>query len=96
MGILEDVMKTLDRIPAWKRVQALPEKVTALEQRIAALEARLKPATGRQCPSCGEMTFKLMKSTPAEEPWGSMGVREDHLACSSCNYTDSIQRNPGE
>jgi hypothetical protein len=96
MGILEDVMKALERIPAWKRVQATPDQIAALQQRVAALEDRLKPATGKQCPSCGEMTFKLIRSTSAKEPWGSMGVREDHLACSTCSYTDSIQRNPGK
>lgn len=95
MGILEDVIKALERIPAWKRMQALPEKVTALEARLDALEHQIKPATGKQCPACGALAYKLIRSTPAQEPWGSMGAREDHFACSSCQYTDSVQRDPG-
>jgi len=95
MGILEDVMKALERIPSWKRLQNLPTQVEELERRINALESRLNPATGEQCPSCRAMAFKLLRSEPAPEPWGSMGVRQDHFACSACPYTDIRERNPG-
>ena len=95
MGILEDVLSALERIPAWKRLQQLPARVEALESRISQLEAKLQPATGQECPSCGAMNFKLIKSTPAPEPWGRMGVRQDHLACSACSYTDIRDRDPG-
>jgi len=95
MGIIEDVMKTLDRIPNWKRIQAAPKELDALEQRVKALEAALKPATGAACPSCGALAYKLMNSTPSPEPWGSMGARQDHFACSGCGYTDIRERNPG-
>jgi hypothetical protein len=95
MGFLEDVMKVLDRIPNWKRIQAAPKEIEALEMRINALEATLKPPTGAQCPSCGAMTYKLIRSTPSPEPWGSMGARQDHYACVACSYTDIQERNPG-
>ena len=95
MGILEDVMKTLDRIPNWKRIQAAPQAIDALEQRIKALEAKLAPATGDQCPSCKAMAYKLMRSTPAPPPWGGMGVRQDHFQCGACDYTDIRERTPG-
>lgn len=95
MGILEDVMKALDRIPSWKRIQQLPTEVDSLEKRIKNLESRLQPATGNQCPSCRAMAYRLIKSTPSPEPWGSMGARQDHFACSSCSYTDVKERNPG-
>ena len=96
MGILEDVMKALDRIPVWRRLQQLPDRADALERRIAALEEQLKPATGSKCPSCGVMAFKLVKSTPAPEPWGSAGARQDHLHCQSCGYSDIRERDPGQ
>jgi predicted RNA-binding Zn-ribbon protein involved in translation (DUF1610 family) len=94
MGILEDVMKTLDRIPAWKRLQAMPEKVTALEARIAALEQQIKPASGEKCPSCGAMAFKLLKTEPAPQPWARIGQRSYHYRCSNCQYQDTHQRGP--
>jgi len=86
MGILEDVMKTLDRIPVWKRLQALPPEVDALAKRVAALEARLAPATGDQCPKCRAMAFKLERTEPEPPPWGSMGAMQNVLQCSSCGY----------
>jgi transposase-like protein len=88
MGILEDVMKALERIPAWKRLQAMPEQVTALEARIAALEQQLKPASGEKCPSCGAMAFKLLKSELAKGALGRLGARDYHYTCSSCQYSD--------
>lgn len=95
MGILEDVMKTLERIPLWKRLATVPSEVDALKQRVAALEARLQPATGDQCPKCRGMTFTLQESVPAPPPWDEMGVMEDRYACSGCGYKDRRQRNPG-
>jgi hypothetical protein len=95
MGVIDDVLKALDRIPNWKRIQAAPLQIEALEQRIKALEAKLSPTAGSQCPSCKAMSFKLMRSTPSPEPWGSMGARQDHFQCGSCDYTDIRERNPG-
>lgn len=95
MGILEDVVKALERIPSWKRVQALPQQITSLEQRIKALEDRLTTATGEQCPKCRAMAFNLERSTPSPEPWGSMGARQDHYSCAACLYQDIRERNPG-
>jgi predicted RNA-binding Zn-ribbon protein involved in translation (DUF1610 family) len=96
MGILEDVMKALERIPAWKRLNAMPQEMAALEARIRALEEKLKPATGSKCPKCGVMSLALEKSQPAPPPWGAMGAREDHYRCTHCGYTDVRQRDPGQ
>ena len=95
MGILEDVTKTLDRIPNWKRIQSAPKDLDALELRVKALEVKLTPATGAKCPGCGAMALKLIRSSPSPEPWGSMGARQDHFACGSCSYTDIRERDPG-
>ena len=37
MGIVDDVLKVLDRIPIWKRLQEVPREVDELKKRIAAL-----------------------------------------------------------
>lgn len=79
-------MKTLDRIPVWKRLQGLPPEVGALAKRVAALEARLSPAVGDQCPKCRAMAFTLDRTEPEPEPWGSMGAMQDVHRCSSCGY----------
>lgn len=93
MGMLEDVMRALERIPGWKRIAEAPAQVEALERRVAALEARLAPAKGDQCPRCRAMAFQLIETVPADPPWDKMGVRVDVLRCSSCNYEDRRERN---
>ncbi len=53
MGILEDIIKALDRIPGWKRLQEVPSEVDELKSRVAALEGKLgdkwPPDVCRQC-----------------------------------------------
>lgn len=95
MGILEDVMRALERIPAWKRVQAMPAEVDALRARIEALERRLQPASGDMCPRCRALTFKLMRTIPEPSPFGALGALQDELECSSCGYKTVRNRNPG-
>lgn len=86
MGILEDVMKALERVPVWKRLNALPAEVDALRKRVDVLEARLAPSKGDACPKCREMRFELIETRPEPEPWGSMGAQETLYRCGACQY----------
>lgn len=88
MGMLEDVMRTLERIPAWKRLVTLPAEVEQLQKRIAALEARLAPATGDQCPRCREPLFMLESSRPLPGGLGDLGARQYSYRCQACGYED--------
>ncbi|MGA0588842.1 hypothetical protein ACO2Q2_17215 [Dyella sp. KRB-257] len=91
MGVLEDVMKALERVPGWKRIAALPKEVDELRARVEALEKRLQPATGDQCPKCREMHFMLVQSHP--DPYMlELGVMRDHYQCSACGYQDQRTR----
>lgn len=93
MGLLEDVMKTLERIPAWKRVKDLPEEVDTLKARIAVLEAKLGPKAGDECPKCGQRTMHLMSSAP-HSMFAFAGVKLDQMKCSSCGFQESRERKP--
>lgn len=95
MGILEDVMRALERIPTWKRVQSMPAEMDALRARIEALERRLQPASGDTCPRCRELAFKLVRTIPEPSPFGALGALQDELACSRCGYKTVRNRNPG-
>ena len=95
MGILEDVLTALDRVPGWKRIAALPAEVDALKLRVAALEARLQPATGAMCPKCRAMTFMLEESRADPGPFGRLGATQDVYRCSSCQYERIDHKNPG-
>lgn len=87
MGILEDTLKALERIPAWKRLNALPSELAELRARVDALERRLAGG-GEICPKCKNPAFMLEKTEPAPPPWGRMGEKIDSLRCSSCGHSD--------
>jgi hypothetical protein len=59
MGMIEDMLKALDRIEAWRDLQAVPAKMRALEERMASLEAALARCPAEGCPFCGERAFRL-------------------------------------
>jgi hypothetical protein len=59
MGVLEDMLKALDRIDAWRDLQAVPAKMKALEDRMASLEAALARCPAEGCPFCGARAFRL-------------------------------------
>ena len=90
MGLLEDIMKTLERIPAWKRLQDMPEQVARLEQRIAELEGHIKPG-GAKCPKCGALTMRLQDSREHPIFQGS-GLLIDRMQCSNCQHTEERTR----
>ncbi|WP_217072536.1 hypothetical protein [Burkholderia multivorans] len=81
MGLLEDIMKTLERVPGWKRISGAPAEIDALKARVAALEAKLAPG-GQMCPLCNEPTMKVTASIPHPE-FDFAGVKLDTLRCSA-------------
>jgi hypothetical protein len=63
MGMIEDVLKALDRIPIWKRLGEVPEEVDDIKRRLNALEEKLGgkwPAD--VCKHCGERALRLAHS----------------------------------
>lgn len=60
MGILEDILTALDRIPVWKRLQALPGEVDELKGRLASLETKMGGKwPGDVCPFCGAQALRM-------------------------------------
>lgn len=95
MGVIEDVIKALERIPAWKRALGAAAEVEQLRIRVQALEDRLAPASGDQCPRCRVMAYRLELSRPEPGPFGALGAMEDVYRCSSCSYENIRKRDPG-
>lgn len=92
--MLEDVMRALERLPLWKRVSDLPEKVQALEARIAALEAKLAGDTGTLCPLCEKPAFRRIGSAPHPQ-FGFAGIKLDSYACGECGHEEERERSEG-
>ncbi len=91
MGMIEDIMKALDRIPLWTRVKHLPDEVAALRTRLEAIEKRLEGKTGMECPICGALDFKRTKSEPSRQ-FAAAGVMRDLYRCSACNHQETRMR----
>jgi hypothetical protein len=75
MGILDDVLKALDRIPGWKRVQGLPAELDALAARVKALEDALAGPNHEYCGKCGERSMRRI-SMRAVGPSGQKQNKE--------------------
>jgi hypothetical protein len=56
---VKDVLELLDRIPVWRAMKELPDRVEALEARLCDLEAKLAKAPGEACPFCGDRAFRI-------------------------------------
>ncbi|HRQ59179.1 MAG TPA: hypothetical protein PLN31_17325 [Azoarcus taiwanensis] len=93
MGMLEDVMKALERLPVWKRLIALPQQVEDLQVRVAELECKLGPKPGAECPMCGERTMKVIATRPHPR-FGMFGTKLDTVQCTACNHKEDRERNP--
>lgn len=94
MGLLEDIVKTLERIPAWKRLKDVPTDLDALRARVAAVEAQLAGGSGSQCPICQAPGFKVVSSVPHPD-WGEIdGSRMDRYECPACQHSEMKKRTP--
>jgi hypothetical protein len=85
MGILEDVMSVLDRIPVWKRLQELPSEVDRLKNQVADLEQKLGgkwPAD--VCKFCGERAVRLANTLGPD----AKGNMQENWKCSACNQME--------
>lgn len=92
MGVFEDVLKALDRLPGWKRLSGLAAEHDALTKRVEVLELRLAASTGDRCPKCGVMAYSVHESRPEPGEWGRLGAMEDEYRCRNCSYTNVVKR----
>lgn len=75
-------MKTLDRIPIWKRLQIVPTEVDDLKARVAELEEKLGgkwPAD--VCKYCGNRTMRMKNQFGPNEK----GKMIEQWYCPDCN-----------
>jgi hypothetical protein len=84
VGIIEDILKALDRIPVWKRLQGLPAEHEALARRIGALEEKLgEHWPGDVCRSCGARAAHVVHSHTEKG-----GIVCEAWECKECMYRD--------
>ena len=93
MGLLEDIIRALERVPGWKRIAATPDDLDALKVRVEALEARLAPATGEICPKCRKPSFRVVSNRPMPHfEWAGKSL--DTLRCDACGHEVTCPHTP--
>ncbi len=68
---VKDALTIFDKIPIWKILKGLPDRVSSLEKKVEALEQRPDLETPPTCPYCfkGEQFIKERTTFPmAEKP----------------------------
>jgi hypothetical protein len=84
MGMVEDILKVLDRLPGWKRLQEVPSEVDELKSRVAALEEKLGSNWPPDvCRQCGARAARLVFSH------GDKGMIREDWRCTECGRKDS-------
>ena len=91
MGAVQDLITLLDKIPIWKRVQALPDETDALKERVEELEKLFKNPVPKWCPACKSQLLNLVTGKIIEE---DSKVYYRKWSCSGCGnnfkqYTNS-------
>lgn len=85
MGIIDDIIKALDRIPIWKRLQDVPNEIDNLKLRISDLEEKLG---GRWppdvCRYCGARASRLTATLGPDDK----GKMHEHWSCNECQKTE--------
>lgn len=85
MGMLEDILKALDRFDEWKRMREAPGRVDELQKRIAELETKLSgkwPAD--VCRKCGERSMRLYHTAGPTDK----GLLREEWNCGACDFYD--------
>jgi hypothetical protein len=85
MGIVDDVLKALDRIPIWKRLGDIPTEVDELRRRVSGLEEKLASKWPADvCRYCGDRAARLDRAYPATDK----GIIHEDWKCGACGEFD--------
>src|SRR5262245_55965802 len=87
VGLLDDVMKALDRWAEWGPIRAAPAKIEALEKRVAEFEGLLNgKAPPDYCRFCGARAARLHGTRILDQ---KAGTTMESWVCGECQCSDT-------
>ncbi len=89
MATLDNLIALLNRLPIWKKLKTLPERVDALERRVGELEAQVSGGVQDVCPKCKKRTFAVTRSEP-DPTFGELGATSRTYECTdpACGHSE--------
>jgi hypothetical protein len=91
--MIEDLNALLEKIPIWKKLVQLPDRIDAIENRIKSLEDKMS-GSGELCPFCNQPANNLLEIKP-HEIFGDAGLKIGVYKCNNCNKIFEREIDPG-
>jgi hypothetical protein len=85
MGLLEDMLKALDRVEIWKQLQGTLQRISELEKRVAELEGKIGGKWPADVASIVER--EQYGCIASSAPKG--GKMREHWKCGECNRIET-------
>lgn len=81
--MFKDINELLEKIPIWKRLIQLPDRIDEIEKRIKTIEDKIS-GSGELCPYCQQPAGKLLEIKP-HPVTGDLGVNVYYYECTNCH-----------
>lgn len=80
--MIKDLNELLEKIPVWKKLVQLPDRIDSLEKRIKSIEDKMS-GSGELCPFCKQPTLRLLEIKP-HKIFGDAGLKVGFYKCDNC------------
>jgi len=80
--MIKDINELLEKIPIWKKLVQLPDRLDGIEKRLKSIEDKMS-GSGELCPYCKQPTLQLLEIKP-HKLFGEAGLKVGSYKCNNC------------
>lgn len=80
--MIKDINELLEKIPIWKKLVQLPDRLDGIEKRLKSIEDKMS-GSGELCPYCKQPTLQLLEIKP-HKLFGDAGLKVGFYKCNNC------------